>query len=326
MNFNKKSFPNLLNLDLKSSKDIKYNWHEDPYGYYNLAKEIELPYHLYEIFSSSLKDPNDEDFSSRVNSAYINSKQKVKLNLNIPIIETIILENGQIIGWIYNNNEGYVSKKKLKRIGVNNIINYFLNLIKNFSIDGQKPFESIETSKILYDLQSYASNILHKKEKGNENFFRIKNLEYIYTMEKIKFILIYYYSGKEPLLIDFITFYYLLNELGGINTIKMIQNCINCKFKNSSLVTTNSLKQSFNKENLSFLYNNTNSKNSESELRKIIVKYTKKSELEPKNFFVYYEKPQIANQTFYNNSNSFSNTTSNRYKNIKTSSNKIYIN
>ena len=171
MDLNKNLYPNLLSPDIKSSKDIKYNWHEDPYGYYNLAKEIELPYHLYEIFSSSLKDPNDEDFPLKVNSAYINSKQKAKLNLNVPIIETIILENGQIIGWINNDKEGYVSKKKLKRIGVNNIINYFLNLIKNFSIDGQRPFESIETSKILYDLQSYASNILHKKEKGNENFF-----------------------------------------------------------------------------------------------------------------------------------------------------------
>ena len=77
----------------------------------------------------------------------------------------------------------------------------------------------------------------------------------------------------------------------------MIQNCINCKFKNSSLITTNSLKESFTKENLSFLYNNNTNKNAESELRKIIVKYTKKSELEPKNFYVYYEKPQIANQT-----------------------------
>ena len=327
MNPNKNSLTNLSPLDLKSSKDIKYNWHEDPYGYYKLAKEIELPYHLYEVFSSSLKDPNEEDFSSRANSAYINSKLRAKLNLNIPIIETIILENGQIIGWINNDKEGYVAKKKLKKIGINNIINYFLNLIKNFSIDGQKPFESIEANKILADLQSYASNILHKKEKGNENFFKQNNLEYIYTMEKIKFILIYYYSGKEPLLIDYISFYYLLNEHGGINTIKMIQNCINCKFKNSSLVTSNSLKSSFSKENLSFLYNNTNIKNSESELRKIIVKYSKPSELEPKNFFVYYEKPFISMQNLYNPlSNNFLNTSSNRYKNIKTTNNKLYIN
>ena len=317
---------NLLSPDLKLSKDIKYNWHEDPYRYYKLAKEIELPYHLYEVFSSSLKDPTEEDYSARANSAYINSKLKAKLNLNIPIIETIILENGQIIGWIYNDKEGYVSKKKMKRIGINNIISYFLNLIKNFSIDGQKPFESIQASKILSDLQNYASNILHKKEKGNENFFKQNNLEYIYIMEKIKFILIYYYSGKEPLLVDYISFYYLLNELGGINSIKMIQNCINCKFKNSSLVTMNSLKSSFNKENLSFLYNNANSKNSESELRKIIVKYTKPRELEPKNFFIYYEKPQLANQTFYNQSNYFLSPSSNKYKNIKTSNNKMFIN
>ena len=47
--------------------------------------------------------------------------------------------------------------------------------------------------------------------------------------------------------------------------------------------------------------NNNTNKNAESELRKIIVKYTKKSELEPKNFFVYYEKPIITNNNSCNN-------------------------
>ena len=288
-------FTNISNTDLKSSKDIKYNWHEDPYGYYKLAKEIELHYNLFEIFSSSLKDPNEEEISQRANSAYINNKMRLKLNLNIPIIETIILENGQIISWVNNDKEGFVAKKKLKKIGIDNLIYYFLSVIKNFSLDNQKIFENIEGKKILSDLQSFASNIIHKTDKIDEKFFKQHNLEYIYTMEKIKFILIYYYSNKEPLLIDYITFYYLLNEHGGISTIKMIQNCIDCKFKNSSLITSNSLKSSFSKENLNFLYNNTNKKNSENELRKIIVKYSKPSELEPKHFFVYYEKPFISN-------------------------------
>ena len=329
-------FTNPSNIDLKSSKDIKYNWHEDPYGYYKLAKEIELPYHLYEIFSSSLKDPNEDEITPRANSAYINNKLRFKLNLNIPIIETIIVENGQIISWISNDKEGFVAKKKLKKIGIDNLIHYFLNEIKNFSLDNQRIFENIEAKKILSDLQSFASNILHKN-KIDETFFKQNNLEYIFTMEKIKFILIYYYSNKEPLLIDYVTFYYLLNEHGGINTIKMIQNCINCKFKNSSLITSNSLKSSFSKENLSFLYNNSNSKNSESELRKIIVKYSKPSELEPKNFFVYYEKPIIGNNNSSNNNdkkNNFSSTSSNRYNNINddnilrkyTSTKKLYIN
>jgi hypothetical protein len=205
MNSNKKSFNNLLNLDLKTSKDIKYNWHENPYGYYNLAKEMEIPYNLYEIFSTSLKDPNDEDYISRPNSAFINAKSRAKLNL--PIIETIIMENGQIINWIQNNRDGFVVKKNLKKIGINDIINYFLSKIKNFSLDGQRPFENIEGSKILTDLQSFASNIIHKKGEADENFFKENHLDYIFIMEKIKFILIYYYSDKEPLLIDFINFY-----------------------------------------------------------------------------------------------------------------------
>ena len=315
MNSNKKSFNNLLNLDLKTSKDIKYNWHENPYGYYNLAKEMEIPYNLYEIFSTSLKDPNDEDYISRPNSAFINAKSRAKLNL--PIIETIIMENGQIINWIQNNRDGFVVKKNLKKIGINDIINYFLSKIKNFSLDGQRPFENIEGSKILTDLQSFASNIIHKKGEADENFFKENHLDYIFIMEKIKFILIYYYSDKEPLLIDFINFYYLINELGGINSIKMIQNCINCKFKNSSLVTSNSLKPSFTKENLSFLYNNPNNKNSESELRKVIVKYSKQGELEPKNYFVFYEKPQISNLHNNEQTNNFGKFSSNK---------KIFIN
>ena len=90
-------------------KDIKYNWHEDPYGYYSLAKEIELPYNLYEIFSSSLNEPNEEELSSRSN--VMKAKSNLKTKLNIPVIETIILENGQIINWINNDKDGFVAKK-----------------------------------------------------------------------------------------------------------------------------------------------------------------------------------------------------------------------
>ena len=115
MSKDNKSTNNLLNLNPKISQDIKYNWHEDPYGYYNLAKEVELPYHLYEIFSASLKDPNDEEYENRPSTAYINAKLKAKLNLNIPIIETILLENGQIISWIHNDKEGFVAKKKVEK-------------------------------------------------------------------------------------------------------------------------------------------------------------------------------------------------------------------
>ena len=339
MSTNNKLLKDKIKLDLKSSQDIKYNWHEDPYSYYNLAKEIELPYHLYEVFSSSLKDPNDEETHNRPNTAYINAKLKAKLNLNIPIIETILLENGQIISWIYNDREGYVAKKKLKKIGIEDLINYFVEKIKNFSLDGKKLFDKIKTNKILADLQLHAPNIIHKKGEIDNKYFMQNNLEYIYTMEKIKFILIYYYSDKEPSLIDFISFYYLLNEHGGINSIKMIQNCINCKFKNSSLVTSNSLKTSLSKENLSFLYNNSNKRNSESEIRKIIVKYSKPSELEPKNFFVYYEKPQINNPNSNINNEQVNNnfidaSSTNRYKpnnsenSFKkfTSSKKVFIN
>ena len=51
-----------------------------------------------------------------------------------------------------------------------------------------------------------------KKEIRDEKIFKNNNWEYIYEIEKIKFILIYYYSDKEPVLIDFINFYFLLNE------------------------------------------------------------------------------------------------------------------
>ena len=314
MSKDNKSTNNLTNPDLKISQDIKYNWHEDPYGYYSLAKEIDIPFHIFEIFSASLKDPNEEEYPSRPNTAYINTKLNAKLRLNIPIVETILLENGQIISWIHNDKDGFVAKKRLKKNGINNIIYYFLDKIKNFSIDGQKPFSKIDKNKIISDLQSHAPNIIHKKGDITERYFKQNHLEYIHNMEQIKFILLFYYSEKEPLLADYVTFYYILNEHGGLNSIKMIQNCMNCKFKNPSLFTSNSLKSSFNKENLSFLYNNTYNKNSESELRKIIVKYSKPSELGPKNFFVFYEKPQVSNLYNNNQTNNFYNTSTSRYK------------
>ena len=54
---------NLLK-EINIPKDLKYNWHEDPYSYYKLAKEIDLPYNLYELFSSNINDPQEEESSN----------------------------------------------------------------------------------------------------------------------------------------------------------------------------------------------------------------------------------------------------------------------
>ena len=275
--------------------NLKYNWHEDPYSYYNLAKEIDLPYNLYELFVSNINDPQED--RQNINSLYKNmndnnhniEKKIIKPKLCIPIIETILFENGQITGWIYNDKSGNVNKKPLKKLGTDDLIQYFLSQIKNYYVEGEKIFKQIPTSKILFDLPKYASYIMQKKEVRDEALFKKKNLEYIYEMEKIKFILIYYYSNTEPLLFDFINFYFLLNEHGGINSIKMIQNCLNCKLKNINI--SSSIK------NLS----SNDDYNSEKMLRQITIKYSKPNELEQKKYYIFYEKPKIIQPSFNNN-------------------------
>ncbi len=96
-------------------------------------------------------------------------------------------------------------------------------------------------------------------------------------MKKIKFILIYYYGKKEPLLTNFINFYFLTNEHGGINNMKMIQNCINCKLKSTSHFRINEIKESFN-------YNIKEIENS----KNIIINKKKQEtilQVNPNNFF-----------------------------------------
>ena len=285
--------------DIFYLKNLKYNWHEDPYSYYKLAKEIDLPYNLYELFSSNIKDPQEEDENNKLfykNNTNNNKLQIKKIDkqpkLCIPIIETILFENGQITGWIYNDRAGYVSKKPLKKLGTDNLIQYFLSKILSYCVDGEKIFRYIPESKVLIDLPKYATYIVQKKEVRDEKIFKNNNLEYIYEMEKIKFILIYYYSDKEPILIDFISFYFLLNEHGGINAIKMMQNLLNCKLK--SLPTSSSFVKKHSKYS-------ENINNSEKLLRQITVKYSKTNELEKKKFYIFYDKPKIVQPTFSNN-------------------------
>ena len=331
---------NLLN-NINNSKNIKYNWHEDPYSYYKLAKEIDLPYNLYELFSSNINDPQEEEqnknlFYKNINISNNNNNFKIKPIANqpklfIPIIETILFENGQITGWIYNDKEGKVSKKPLKKLGTDNLIQYFLSKIKNYVVEGVKIFKHISENKILLDLPKYATYIMQKKESRDEKLFNNNNLEYIYEMEKIKFILIYYFSEKDPVIIDFIHFYFLLNEHGGINTIKMIQNCLNCKIKNS--LTS------------SKLFRSDDTSDAEKLLRPITVKYSKPNELEQKKYNIFYQRPKIVQPIFNNNilnnvltPNYFINSTQtynypnysnfnsmNKYKMRKTNK-KIYIN
>ena len=323
------------------SKGLQYNWHEDPYSYYKLAKEIELSYNLYEIFSSNIIDPQeDQQNNKNIYKSTNNNKDNIEAkNINspklyIPIIETILFENGQISGWIYNDKSGCVSKKSLKKFGTDNLIQYFLTTIKNYYVDGIQIFKHIPDNKILVDLPKFATYIVQKKETRDEKIFKKHNLEYIYEMEKIKFILIFYFSDKEPLLTDFINFYFLLNEHGGINAIKMIQNCLNCKLK---LFGTSS---SFNIKNSKLFNSNDNNNYSENLLRQITVKYSKPNELEQKKYFIFYEKPKISQPMFNNKilNNAFSSSnfinlfpkykypnSSNKYKTKNNQSKKIYI-
>ena len=148
---------NKLINEIFLSKNLKYNWHEDPYSYYKLAKEIDLPYNLFELFSSNIIEPQDKaQKNNKNNNNNKNNSQIKKINkkpkLCIPIIETILFENGQITGWIFNDKDGNVSKKPLKKLGTDNLIQYFLSQIKNYYINGVKIFKYIPESKILIDL------------------------------------------------------------------------------------------------------------------------------------------------------------------------------
>ena len=320
--------------DIFISKDLKYNWHEDPYSYYKLAKEVDLPYNLYEIFSANIIDPQDEEEQKAKSAYYKNNyhseaKKVVKPKLNIPIIETILLENGQITAWIYNDRKGFVNKKPLKKLGTDYLIHQFLSKVKHYYSDVDNLFSNISDTKILIDLPKFAPYIMQKKENRDEKMFEKNNLGYIDEMKKIKFILIYYYGQKEPLLTDFINFYFLLNEHGGINNIKMIQNCINCKLKNSSLLASLQLKSSFNKADQN-VPSNINNNISEDILRQITVKYAKPNELESKRYYVYFEKPKMSSPLYFDgtksNTNTQNNKSANKYMNKFKSSKKIYIN
>ena len=152
------------------------------------------------------------------------------------------MENGQITAWIYNDRKGFVNKKPLKKLGTEYLIQQFLSKVKRYYSNVDNLFSNISDTKILIDLPKFAPYIMQKKENRDEKMFEKNNLGYIDERKKIKFILIYYYGQKEPLLTDFINFYFLLNEHGGINNIKMIQNCINCKLKNSSQIASLQLK------------------------------------------------------------------------------------
>ena len=226
---------------LKNTKT--YDWHGEPYSYYSLAKEIDLPFKSFEIILSNHNDPMEQSKSLRKNKnkKYNHLELLMKLNsinknkLCIPIVDTIVLENGQILGWFLNDKKtGYVIKQSVRKLTPEYLIKYFFTEIKNSKLYDNHLIKQVSELKVLSDLTRYANYIIQKGgESRDTNIFRKNNLEYIIELEKIKIILVYYYSREDPILIKFVDFYFLLNEHGGINSIKMIQNCINCKFNNN---------------------------------------------------------------------------------------------
>ena len=266
----------------------KYDWHGDPYSYYNLAKEMELPFKSFEIILSNYKDPVEltKALTRRKKSNNLDLLMKLnainKNKLIVPIIETVMLENGQILGWFFNDKkDGHVVKQSARKMNPEYLIKYFLSQIRNSNKCENYLLKQVSEYKILSDLPGFANYIIQKGNNRDMNIFHKNNLEYIFELEKIKFILVYYYAKEDPVLINFIDFYFLLNEHGGINSIKMLQNILDCKFLSPTQMVFDSGKLNINTKDLT-----------EENMRRITVKYSKPNELDSKKFFVFYNKPK----------------------------------
>lgn len=213
--------------------------------------EIESKYGFYEVFT-------DKSNKSNFNSIFTHSiKKKYKGKIAFPIIETLIVDNGQISYWIFTDKSGFVVKKSSKKLTKDFILIHFIKIIishlKNQGIKLKK-----NENQILADINRFS--VIADQKFEPKIVFADKEFKYLEDFNSLKFILTYYSNNlyfTPRNMINIFEFNKIINDVNKINGVLLFQNYIDVNHN----------------------------------LKPLVLKYTRKSLIGPKKFQIFTEKP-----------------------------------
>jgi len=170
----------------------------------------------------------------------VHEEPRYKGKIIFPIIETIILDKGQINHWIFTDEKaGYVLKKNSNKLVKDYILRYFVKVaLKKIIEKGKKVEKNVDT--IVEDIHRFVilsdQNYSNKPEFGKES----KYLKYFYQLTYIYLK----FCGEVEKMVSVIDLFILLGDPNKITNLLVIQNFINidksktiyCKFHRKNIL------------------------------------------------------------------------------------------
>ncbi len=177
---------------------------------------------------------------------------KYESKIQLPIIESIVFEQGLPSYWLFTDSNGYVMKRSFKKLNKEYLLFYFQKCLIEYCIRNKETPFNYSEKKLMDDLSKYCILI----EQKYDNNILTEELKYLEKIISKKFILIMSYTEEK--LFNVIELNRYLLDGNKIAQINLIQN---------------------------FIHINIGSK-------PIMCKFFKKDTLSPKHYLVFTVKPK----------------------------------
>ena len=165
------------------------------------SENVEVKFDLFECFCSNLTGDVTEEITSKETQKKIDSltlkEKKYFEKLQLQIVDTILIDNGQIVAWLFTDKNGYVMNHSRSKLNREAIINYYIIEIKKFLIDklGIRSLSKINNEKMINDFEIFENSINLKTPP--DILYKKKHCEYLIHFHMMKCILITYNSVEE---------------------------------------------------------------------------------------------------------------------------------
>lgn len=176
-------------------------------------------------FFESFIDNNETSKNSNTNS----ERNKYHNKIQFPIVDTILIDNSQIIVWLFTDKNQYVMKHSKKHLSKEAIQNAFLNIARQYLESINKPLYK-SNENVIDDMSRFIS--LSDTQLNPEAFLRSKHTSYLYNLYSLKFILLTFTEVviiEKKRFVNMFEFIKYLNDYNKFGTIKMIQNTLMLK-------------------------------------------------------------------------------------------------
>jgi len=170
----------------------------------------------------------------------VHEEPKYKGKIIFPIIETILIDKGQINQWLFTDERaGYVMKKNSKKLVKDYVLRYFVGIAIQKIAESSKTIDK-KIDRIMEDIRRFL--ILSDQNYNAKKEF-IGEFDYLEDFHELYFIYLKF-SGNVDKMVNVFDLFNLFGDANKINDLLLIQNFLNinimksvyCQFKRKDLL------------------------------------------------------------------------------------------